>query len=42
MSCGHCVGNVKKKLEQVKGIEAIEVNLEKGEVYFENKKGLPL
>ncbi len=42
MSCGHCVESIKKKLEQLEGIEAIEVNLEKGEVYFENKKGLPL
>ena len=28
MSCGHCVEHVKEALEEVKGIESVEVSLE--------------
>ncbi|WP_291652365.1 heavy-metal-associated domain-containing protein [Clostridium sp.] len=28
MSCGHCVAHVKEALEEVKGVEILEVNLE--------------
>lgn len=42
MSCEHCVRSVKKKLEQLDGIQSVQVNLEKGEVVFENTKGLSL
>lgn len=31
MTCMHCVGAVKKALEQVPGVEAAEVSLEKGQ-----------
>jgi len=30
MTCMHCVGAVKKALEQVPGVEAAEVSLEQG------------
>lgn len=36
MSCQHCVGSVQKALESVPGISQINVNLEDGEVTFEN------
>lgn len=42
MSCEHCVRSVKKKLEELEGIQSVEVSLEKGEVYFENKRALPM
>lgn len=28
MSCGHCVAHVKEALEEIKGIESVEVSLE--------------
>lgn len=31
MTCMHCVGAVKKALEQVPGVESAEVSLEKGQ-----------
>ncbi len=39
MSCQHCVMSVKKALGQVEGIQEIQVNLETGEVRFENTRG---
>jgi len=35
MSCQHCVGSVKKALESLPGISEVEVNLEKGEAYYQ-------
>ncbi len=37
MSCQHCVMTVTKALKQLEGLENIEVDLEKGEVRFNNK-----
>ena len=39
MSCQHCVMSVKKALGKIEGIQSIEVNLETGEVRFQNTKG---
>ncbi|MBM4278394.1 MAG: heavy-metal-associated domain-containing protein [Deltaproteobacteria bacterium] len=38
MSCQHCVMSVTKALNQLDGVQKIQVNLEKGEVLFENTK----
>ncbi len=38
MSCQHCVMSVKKALGQLEGIQGVEVDLQKGEVRFENTK----
>ncbi len=40
MSCQHCVMSVKKALSQLDGVQSVEVDLQKGEVRFENTKGL--
>jgi copper chaperone len=40
MSCQHCVMSVKKALGQMDGIQNVEVDLQKGEVHFENTKAL--
>jgi len=40
MSCQHCVMAVTKALTQLDGIQKVEVDLPKGEVRFENTKGL--
>ncbi len=37
MSCQHCVGSVKKALEDVSGLSQVSVNLDKGEATFLNK-----
>ena len=37
MSCQHCVGSVKKALEDVSGLSEVRVNLAKGEATFTNK-----
>jgi copper chaperone len=37
MSCQHCVGSVKKALENVPGLSKIAVNLEKEEASFNNE-----
>lgn len=37
MSCQHCVGSVKKALENVPGLSQIAVNLEAGEASFNNE-----
>jgi copper chaperone len=42
MSCQHCVMSVKKALGQVEGIQNVEVDVEKGEVRFENTKSVAL
>lgn len=37
MSCQHCVGSVKKALENVPGLSQISVDLEAGEASFNNE-----
>jgi copper chaperone len=41
MSCQHCVMSVTKALNQLEGIESVQVDLAKGEVRFDNKKETP-
>jgi len=36
MSCQHCVDSVKKALESIPGLSRITVNLDEGEVTFNN------
>lgn len=38
MSCQHCVVSVKKALSQLEGMQNVEVDLQKGEVRFDNTK----
>jgi copper chaperone len=38
MSCQHCVMSVTKALNQLDGIQNIQVDLQKGEVRFDNTK----
>ena len=40
MSCQHCVMSVKKALGQIEGIQNVAVDLSKGEVSFDNTKGV--
>ena len=40
MSCQHCVMSVKKALGQLDGVQNVNVDLPKGEVSFENTKGV--
>jgi len=40
MSCQHCVMSVTKALNQLEGIQNIQVDLQKGEVRFDNTKAL--
>ena len=40
MSCQHCVMSVTKALNQLNGVQNVQVNLEKGEVRFENTKAV--
>ncbi len=42
MSCQHCVMSVKKALGKVEGIQNVDVDLEKGEVRFENTQSVAL
>ena len=35
MKCGHCVSSVTKAMEDIKGISNVNVNLEEGEVTFD-------
>lgn len=37
MSCQHCVGSVKKVLEDISGLSQITVDLDAGEATFENE-----
>ena len=41
MRCQHCVMSVTKALNQLEGIENLQVDLAKGEVRFDNKKEVP-
>lgn len=36
MSCQHCVGSVKKALEDIAGLSQVTVNLHAGEATFKN------
>ena len=38
MSCQHCVNRVKKALEEIDGITNVAVDLESGEVIFEETR----
>jgi len=38
MSCQHCVMSVTKALGQLNGVKNVQVNLDKGEVRFDNTK----
>ena len=38
MSCQHCVMSVTKALNQLEGIQNVQVDLAKGEVRFDNTK----
>ena len=38
MTCQHCVMSVKKALGQLEGIQNVDVDLQKGEVRFENNR----
>jgi copper chaperone len=40
MSCQHCVMSVTKALNQLEGIQNVQVDLAKGEVRFDNTKGV--
>jgi len=40
MSCQHCVMAVTRALNQLEGIQKVEVDLSKGAVRFENTKAL--
>jgi len=40
MSCQHCVMSITKALGQVEGVKNVNVDLQKGEVRFENTKGV--
>jgi copper chaperone len=41
MNCRHCVNSITKALNGLEGIGNIRVDLQKGEVSFENPKSLP-
>ena len=41
MMCMHCVAHVKETLEGIKGVESVEVSLEKGEAKIISKKEIP-
>lgn len=36
MSCQHCVGSVKKTLEDISGLSQVSVDLDAGEATFDN------
>jgi len=38
MSCQHCVMSVTKALSQLEGVKNVQVDLQKGEVRFDNTK----
>ncbi len=40
MSCQHCVMSITKALNQLDGVKNANVDLQKGEVRFENTKGV--
>jgi len=42
MSCNHCVMSVTKALDKLDGFKNVKVDLQKGEVSFDNTKALEL
>lgn len=40
MMCMHCVAHVKEALESLKGVETVEVSLEKNEAVITSKKDI--
>lgn len=40
MSCNHCVMSIRKALNQLEGVQNVDVDLQKGEVRFDNTKSL--
>ncbi len=40
MSCNHCVMSVTKALGKLEGLQNVKVDLQKGEVSFDNMKAL--
>ncbi|WP_067433950.1 heavy-metal-associated domain-containing protein [Nocardioides jensenii] len=40
MTCGHCVASVTEELEEVPGVEAVEVTLESGAVVITSDQPL--
>ena len=40
MKCQHCVGNIKKALEELGGLSNVSVDLEKGEVSFDGEAAM--
>jgi copper chaperone len=42
MSCQHCVMSVTRALNQLEGIQNVQVDLQKEEVRFDNTKALAL
>ncbi len=40
MSCHHCVMSVTKALTHLEGIQNVQVDLQKGEVRFDNTKAI--
>ena len=42
MSCNHCVMSVTKALTKLDGIQNVHVDLQKGEVRFDNTKAVAL
>ena len=40
MSCQHCVMSITKALTKLEGIQNVKVDLQKGEVSFDNTKSL--
>ncbi len=41
MSCQHCVMSVTKALNRLEGIQGVQVDLQKGEVRFDNTGAVP-
>jgi len=40
MTCHHCVMSVTKALSKLEGIQNVQIDLQKGEVRFENTKSV--
>jgi copper ion binding protein len=40
MSCQHCVMSVTKALSKLEGVQNVKVDLQKGEVQYDNTKGI--
>jgi copper ion binding protein len=40
MSCQHCVMSITKALTKLEGVQNVKVDLQKGEVQYDNTKGI--